>query len=123
MVRPHAVHHPHRTSASIGFLPCFVVLRSGPHPVPAAQHAVCCSGHPAEPSFEEAIDKALSSGVQESREALPTVTASKEELAAMGVKQLKTILDDRKLSYAGVTEKSELVDLVDSQCRSITYYK
>lgn len=81
-----------------------------------------CSGHPAEPGFEHAVDKALSSGREEVREALPQVVASKEELAAMGVKELKAILDDRKLSYAGVTEKSELVNLVD-QCRSITYYK
>lgn len=41
----------------------------------------------------------------------------------MGVKELKAILDDRKLSYAGITEKSELVDVIDSQCRTITYYK
>lgn len=82
-----------------------------------------CSGHPAEPSFEQAIDQALSAGQEQAREALPQVTASKEELAAMGVKDLKAILDERKLSYAGITEKSELVDLIDSQCRSITYYK
>lgn len=84
---------------------------------------IAYSGHPAEPSFEQAIDQALSAGQEQAREALPQVTASKEQLAAMGVKDLKAILDERKLSYAGITEKSELVDLIDSQCRSITYYK
>ena len=86
--------------------------------------AICdvCSGHPAQPAFEAAIDKELQAAPQPKREALPLVSASNDELRSMSVKELKKILTDRKVSIAGLAEKQDLVDAVDKHCRSVTYY-
>lgn len=81
-----------------------------------------CSGHPAQPAFEAEVDKALAAAAEPEKQALPLVTASAEELLKGSVKELKAILDARKISYAGVTEKSELVALIDKQCRNVAYY-
>ena len=83
---------------------------------------VLCSGHPAQPDFEAAIDKELATAPQPKREALPLITTPTEELRSMPVKELKKILTDRKVSLAGLSEKSDLVDAIDQRCRSVTYY-
>jgi hypothetical protein len=83
---------------------------------------MCCSGHPGRPDFEVAIDKALKAGVQEPKKELPLVAESIEELRAKPVKELKQILTERGVSLAGLSEKQDLVDAIDKQCRAITYY-
>ena len=45
-------------------------------------------------------------------EALPLVTATRNELAAMPVRQLKGLLTERGLSLAGLVEKGDLVDKI-----------
>jgi hypothetical protein len=40
---------------------------------------------------------------------LPPITASKEELLAKSVKELKGMMDERSISYQGLFEKPELV--------------
>ena len=92
-------------------------------------HCVCapttpliCSGHPAQPAFAAAIDTALSTAREPEKKALPLITASVEELAAMPIKALKQILQDRNLSTAGLAEKQDLVDMIDSSCRNVTFY-
>jgi hypothetical protein len=59
---------------------------------------------------------------QPERQALPPVTASNAELNTMPIKALKQILQERKLSIVGLSEKQELVDRIDKQCRTVTYY-
>jgi SAP domain len=81
-----------------------------------------CSGHPAKPDFTHAIDKALAAPAQPEKKALPLVTASLDELRAMPVKQLKQLLTERHLPIAGLSEKQDLVEAVDKQCRTVTYY-
>lgn len=41
---------------------------------------------------------------------LPPVTASKEELMGKSVKELKGMMDERGISYAGLFEKPELAE-------------
>ena len=41
---------------------------------------------------------------------------------AWQVRELKQILDERKLSYAGLSEKRELVDRIRDTCQSVTYF-
>ena len=41
---------------------------------------------------------------------------------SLSVKRLKTLLDQRGVSYAGVVEKKELTDLVDGSGMFDTYY-
>lgn len=84
--------------------------------------ACACSGHPAQPQFVVELDKALAVSAEPEKQALPLITASAEELLKTSVKELKSILEARKISFAGVTEKSELVELVEQRCRNITYY-
>jgi hypothetical protein len=86
-----------------------------------AHDVFCCSGHPAQPTFEKEVDKALAVAPEPEKAPLPLITASTEELMKSSVKELKGILDARKISYTGVTEKSELVSLIDKHCRNITY--
>lgn len=81
-----------------------------------------CSGHPAQPAFEAEVDKALATAAEPEKQALPLITASADDLLASSVKELKAILEARKISFAGVTEKSELVALIDQHCRNVTYY-
>lgn len=83
---------------------------------------LCCSGHPADPAFEQAIDKALAMSQAEPKQALPLVTESVDELRTMPVRALKHLLAERGISMAGLSEKQDLVQAVDQQCRTITYY-
>jgi hypothetical protein len=83
---------------------------------------VGCSGHPAQPDFVAAVDKTLAE-VPVEKKPLEKVTASIEELSHLPVRELKAILDARRISYLGVTEKDELVKLVDNHCRTVTYYE
>lgn len=53
---------------------------------------------------------------------LPRITASKEELSALPIKELKKILQDRGIGISDLNEKSELVDRVIERCANITYY-
>lgn len=41
---------------------------------------------------------------------------------AWQVRELKQILDERKISYAGLSEKRELVDRIRDTCQSVTYF-
>ena len=58
----------------------------------------------------------------EPKKALPLIAESVEELKAMPVRALKQLLTERGISVAGLSEKSDLVQAVDEQCRAITYY-
>ena len=81
-----------------------------------------CSGHPGQPAFVAEVDKALAVPAEPEKQALPLITASAEDLLKSSVKELKGILDARKISFAGVTEKSELVELIVQRCRTTVYY-
>jgi len=78
------------------------------------------SGHPGNPSFAAAVRKVMTTAT--APKALPLVTASREELAAMPVRTLKTILQERNLSVAGLAEKRDLVDRILSDCTTQTYF-
>ena len=41
---------------------------------------------------------------------------------ARQVRELKLILDERRISYAGLSEKRELVDRIRDTCQSVTYF-
>ncbi len=56
------------------------------------------------------------------QEELPQITQSREELAAMPVRALKTILQERHISVAGLAEKSDLVDCILERCTNVSYY-
>lgn len=38
------------------------------------------------------------------------------------VRELKQILNERRTSYAGLSEKRELVDRIQNTCQSVTYF-
>lgn len=38
------------------------------------------------------------------------------------VRELKQILDERGISYAGLSEKRELVDRIRDTCQNVTYF-
>lgn len=59
---------------------------------------------------------------QPERRELPRITASADELAAKPVRELKQILDERGVSYAGLSEKRELVDRIRDTCANVTYF-
>jgi hypothetical protein len=86
------------------------------------RQSMCCSGHPGSPDFEIAVDKALKAGVVEPKRALPLVTESIEQLKGMSVRELKQLLVERGVSLAGLSEKQDLVNAIDKDCRTITHY-
>jgi len=79
------------------------------------------SGHPMDPSFEQAVVSCLDR-LQPQEKPLPLITASRAELEAMPVRDLKAILSDRNVSLAGLMEKSELVDKILNTCTKTVYY-
>mmetsp|Transcript_21619 Transcript_21619/g.67982 ORF Transcript_21619/g.67982 Transcript_21619/m.67982 type:complete len:208 (-) Transcript_21619:27-650(-) len=79
------------------------------------------SGHPMQPDFEKAVNNVVSEAAPK-QEALPLITATAEELAAMPVRELKAILSDRGISFIGLAEKQEFVERIRELCTSTTYY-
>lgn len=70
----------------------------------------------------KAVDGALKAPKAAEKKALPLITATREELAAMSIRDLKAILTERHLSFADLNEKAELVTRILEQCTSVTYY-
>ncbi|KAK9806245.1 hypothetical protein WJX72_007129 [[Myrmecia] bisecta] len=84
---------------------------------------IAYSGHPMQPEFKKAIDKVCSAAEpQPEKQPLPKVTQSREELSHMPVKELKKILEDRKIPLADLNEKGELVDRIVERCTNVMYY-
>lgn len=50
------------------------------------------------------------------------MTASRDELSAMPVRQLKALLSEKGLSFAGLAEKQDIVDKVLSECTKQTFF-
>ena len=42
--------------------------------------------------------------------------------AALQVRQLKQLLEERSISFADLNEKAELVDRIVARCSHVTYY-
>lgn len=80
-------------------------------------------GHPADPQFEKTIKQVCESigPAPEQKKTLPRVTATREELLAMPVRELKQILQDRKIGFADLHEKTELVDRIIERCSNVAY--
>ncbi|KAI3426908.1 hypothetical protein D9Q98_006852 [Chlorella vulgaris] len=90
-------------------------------------------GHPMEPAFAAMLDTVCGeaaaagggggggAGTAPQRE-LPPVTSTREELAAMPVRQLKQILGERGIGFADLNEKAELVQRILERCANVTYY-
>eukprot|EP01086_Lenisia_limosa_P003521 TRINITY_DN18083_c0_g1_i1.p1 TRINITY_DN18083_c0_g1~~TRINITY_DN18083_c0_g1_i1.p1 ORF type:complete len:204 (+),score=51.37 TRINITY_DN18083_c0_g1_i1:62-673(+) len=79
------------------------------------------SGHPMQPDFMQTLEQAVRDA--EPKEPLPLIMSTRDELKAMSIKELKTILKDRKVSMAGLVEKDDLVDKVVEACSTTIYYK
>jgi len=96
-----------------------------------SDNKVVWHGHPMDPKFDQTLEKLAASasarsadtGAPAEKTALPLITLSSEELNKLSVKELKTILEDRKIPIAGAVEKADLVQLVQSQASRTTYYK
>ncbi|CAK0785789.1 hypothetical protein CVIRNUC_009000 [Coccomyxa viridis] len=95
------------TAAHVSGIPhAFVVDGQG-----TVQH----HGHPADPSFEAAVRKVVESH-KPAQPQQPPIPQSKEALSEMPVRELKNMLQARHISYIGVTEKPELVQLIWNKC-------
>ncbi|KAJ3085665.1 hypothetical protein HK102_013947 [Quaeritorhiza haematococci] len=85
-----------------------------------AENTIVWAGHPMEPEFEQKLNALAAiatkrtggGGEQKKEEALPPVTESYEELMKHSVKDLKRILEDRKIDHRHCVEKSELANLI-----------
>eukprot|EP00201_Polytomella_parva_P001436 CAMPEP_0175086384 /NCGR_PEP_ID=MMETSP0052_2-20121109/29219_1 /TAXON_ID=51329 ORGANISM="Polytomella parva, Strain SAG 63-3" /NCGR_SAMPLE_ID=MMETSP0052_2 /ASSEMBLY_ACC=CAM_ASM_000194 /LENGTH=122 /DNA_ID=CAMNT_0016358561 /DNA_START=346 /DNA_END=714 /DNA_ORIENTATION=+ len=83
---------------------------------------VTYAGHPMDPAFSSALDKAANSASDRRTKCeLPLITQSREELMAMPAKELKKILTDRNLSYEGLFEKELLVEKIIEFCSKVKY--
>jgi len=75
------------------------------------------SGHPMDPGFAAAVDKAVSESPPKQAPPPPSpITASREELHAMAIKELKQILRDRGVSMTGLAEKGDIVAKILETC-------
>jgi hypothetical protein len=97
-------------------------------------------GHPMEPRFAEVLEQVCSQAPPEAaagaaasgngdasaapkpERQLPAITASREELMAQPVRQLKQILEERGIGFGDLSEKGELVDRILQRCTHVTYY-
>lgn len=68
-------------------------------------------GHPMSPEFEQELE-----AVQNQRPPAEKNTKSREELSALGAKELKEILAAHNVSAAGCVEKSDLVERILEKC-------
>ena len=81
------------------------------------------SGHPMDPGFIKAVNSAVTEANPVRMEPLPPITASREELMAMGAKDLKGILTSRTIPLTGLFEKGDIVSKIIELCSGdITYY-
>uniref|UniRef100_A0A7R9V5A6 glutaredoxin-dependent peroxiredoxin n=1 Tax=Chlamydomonas euryale TaxID=1486919 RepID=A0A7R9V5A6_9CHLO len=107
MTAAHATGIPH----------AFIVNRAG---------VIKYSGHPADPKFEAALQEVAGAAApppQRSKEPLPLVTDSYEQLMAKGAKELRAILSDRGIDTRDCLEKSDFARKIVNTCASVTYYK
>jgi len=101
---------------------------AGVHGIPhafvvGADGLIKYSGHPMDPGFGKAVEKAVKDAAPVRMEPLPAITASREELMAMGVKDLKGILSARHVSLAGIIEKGDIVSTILEVCTGdVTFY-
>ncbi|KAK3239141.1 hypothetical protein CYMTET_50910 [Cymbomonas tetramitiformis] len=79
------------------------------------------SGHPGDPNFDSTVTSCLDSA-RPPKVPLPLIASTREELAAMPVKALKQILQERSIKILDLNEKSEFVDRVIELCATTTYY-
>ncbi|KAI9209679.1 thioredoxin-like protein [Polychytrium aggregatum] len=86
-----------------------------------SQNTIVWCGHPMEPELEAQIEAVV--GAQRAPEPLPLIQDSAEELRVKSVKELKKILDDRKISYRDCIEKGDFVTTIIQYCSSTIYYK
>eukprot|EP00128_Syssomonas_multiformis_P008406 Colp12_sorted_trinity150504_noHs@19097 len=88
------------------------------------QNKVIYVGHPMEPAFASKLaEAAAQASPRHTPKALPLITETYEELMKKSVKELKAILEDRKIDYKGCTEKGDLAKLIEDRCKTVTYYK
>jgi thiol-disulfide isomerase/thioredoxin len=78
-------------------------------------------GHPMDPKFGQMVETVCNEAKKAPAPPKP-VTQTKEELAAMSIKELKAILNDWKVSFADLNEKSELVERILERCRTSSSY-
>jgi hypothetical protein len=75
---------------------------------------VAYHGHPMEPAFESAIQKAVSQPAPEPARPIPDVTGmSHEDIAKLSVADIKAVLKKHNVDFRDCVEKSELVSRVE----------
>lgn len=111
------------------FFAAELMTKAGAKGIPHAfiidvNNAITYSGHPRDPGFEAALNKAAAAAAPKREpEALPLITESKEELMSRSIKELKGMLSERGVSMAGLAEKADLVGKIMEACSTVTYYK
>jgi thiol-disulfide isomerase/thioredoxin len=86
-------------------------------------------GHPMDPKFDQTLEKLAATASPRNSEpvaekkALPPVTLSEDELSKLTIKELKQILEERKINMTGAVEKADLIKLVTEQASRVTFYK
>lgn len=60
--------------------------------------------------------------VEAPKKELPRITATRDQLRELKVKDLKNILSERGIVFDDLKEKEELVDRIVQQCSAVTYY-
>lgn len=100
-------------------------VRGIPHAfVVAGDRTILYSGHPMDPKFDAAVEKAVAEAKPAKvKVALVPVSSTREELLGRSVRELKAILTERGLSLAGLAEKGDIVDRILELCTgSVTNY-
>ena len=99
-------------------------VRGIPHAfVVGGDGVVKYSGHPMDPGFIKAVNSAVTDANPVRMEPLPPITASREELMEMKVKDLKGILTARAIPLTGLFEKGDIVSKILELCSGdVTYY-
>lgn len=76
-----------------------------------------------DPSFERALSSAAARATdRQTQRALPPITESYDELMVRSVKDLRTLLSDRGISYGDCIEKGDLARRIVERCSGTIYY-
>ncbi|ELR15406.1 uncharacterized protein ACA1_275800 [Acanthamoeba castellanii str. Neff] len=71
-------------------------------------------GHPAEPSFETAIQQAVND--MKAQKKIDVKGKNRDELMRMPIRDLKQVLSEHGISAAGLPEKGDLVAVILDKC-------
>jgi len=85
-----------------------------PHAFLISQGQVQWKGHPMEPDMGRNIEQSLANWAASQKPKIEFKNLSRDQISALSVKELKSILEDNQVNYTSFLEKTDYVDAVEN---------